>query len=69
MRNLLSTATVATIGLTCKAFLNLGLCELTVNNHHILLDALKDEEKRKEGTGIVTGKSTASLPASYPRLL
>ncbi|EIM84944.1 acyltransferase-domain-containing protein [Stereum hirsutum FP-91666 SS1] len=54
MRNLLSTATVATIGLTCKAFLNLGLCELTVNNHHILLDALKDEEKRKEGTGIVT---------------
>lgn len=49
----LSAATVATIGLTCKAVLKLGLCSMTVNGLPILLDALESDE-RAQGRGVVT---------------
>lgn len=52
----LSAATVATIGLTCKAVLKLGLCSMTVNGLPILLDALESDE-RAQGRGVVTGMS------------
>ncbi|KAI0065174.1 acyltransferase-domain-containing protein [Artomyces pyxidatus] len=53
MSKLLSTATVATIGLSCKAFINLGLCSMSVHGLQNLLKALESAE-RKDGRGIVT---------------
>jgi len=60
MTRLLSPVTVAATGLLCKAFLNSGLCSITVNNLHILLDAIRDDERRRRGQGVVTGMSPAS---------
>ncbi|KAG1820534.1 acyltransferase-domain-containing protein [Suillus subaureus] len=54
MAELLSTATITTTGLLCKAFLNSGLCSITVSNLHILLDALRNDERRRHGQGVVT---------------
>lgn len=51
---LLSTATITATGLLCKAFLNSGLCSITVSNLHILLDALRNDERRRHGQGVVT---------------
>ena len=53
---MLSTLTVTTIGLTCKAFLNSGLCSIQVNGLQTLKDALKSR-KRNSGQGIITGSS------------
>ncbi|KAF9224305.1 hypothetical protein BS17DRAFT_779613 [Gyrodon lividus] len=53
MAQLLSSAVITATGLTCKAFLNSGLCSITVGNLPILLDALKSEHKRN-GQGVVT---------------
>ena len=53
--NLLSVCTVTTVGLACKAFLNLGFCSsVTVNGLHYLMDAL-DDKGREKGKGVVTG--------------
>ncbi|KAG1874781.1 acyltransferase-domain-containing protein [Suillus subalutaceus] len=54
MTTLLSTATITATGLLCKAFLNSGLCSITVSNLHILLDALRNDERRRNGQGVVT---------------
>lgn len=54
MAELLSTATITATGLLCKAFLNSGLCSITVSNLHILLDALRNDERRRRGQGVVT---------------
>jgi len=50
---LLSTATVATVGLLSKAFLRLGTASVTVNGLPTLLHALESQE-RNNGRGIVT---------------
>ncbi|KIM67796.1 hypothetical protein SCLCIDRAFT_106811 [Scleroderma citrinum Foug A] len=55
MSQLLSTAVFAATGLTCKAFLNSGLCSITVSNLSVLLDALQCKARRKLGQGVVTG--------------
>jgi hypothetical protein len=68
-RNALSTLTVTTIGLACKAFLNLGFCSsVSVKGLHNLLDALSDEE-RKQGKGVVTGKSPIYTVSEAPELI
>ncbi|OAX43055.1 hypothetical protein K503DRAFT_732265 [Rhizopogon vinicolor AM-OR11-026] len=54
MVQLLSTATVTATGLICKAFLNSGLCSVTVSNLHVLLEALRNDERRRCGQGVVT---------------
>ena len=51
---LLSSVTVTAVGVTCKAFINLGFCSMTVNGLSVLLDALHSTE-RKNGRGIITG--------------
>ncbi|TFK73013.1 acyltransferase-domain-containing protein [Pluteus cervinus] len=54
MSGILSTATVASVGLTCKAFLNLGYCgSVTVNGLTNLVRAL-ESESRNRGQGVVT---------------
>lgn len=55
MSQLLSSAIISAVGLTCKAFLNSGLCSITVNNLPILLDALRCDSRRHSGQGLVTG--------------
>lgn len=52
MSQLLSSAVISAVGLTCKAFLNSGLCSITVSNLPTLLDALRSE---RTGQGLVTG--------------
>jgi hypothetical protein len=71
MAELLSTATITATGLLCKAFLNSGLCSITVSNLHILLDALRNDERRRHGQGVVTGLSCNSLwsPSAYTRVV
>ncbi|KAF5393658.1 hypothetical protein D9757_000297 [Collybiopsis confluens] len=49
----MSAVTVSAIGLTCKAFLNSGLCKISVNGLHNLVQALEGDE-RNHGRGIVT---------------
>ncbi|KAI6035522.1 acyltransferase-domain-containing protein [Pisolithus orientalis] len=53
MSQLLSTAVITATGLTCKAFLNSGLCSITISNLPVLLDALQDQSRRK-GQGLIT---------------
>ncbi|KAH7888044.1 acyltransferase-domain-containing protein [Phlebopus sp. FC_14] len=53
MSQLLSTAVVTAVGLTCKAFLNSGVCSITVSNLPVLLDALRSDQ-RCSGQGVVT---------------
>ncbi|OBZ72760.1 putative lysophosphatidylcholine acyltransferase [Grifola frondosa] len=54
MATLLSKATVGTIGLVCKAVLNLGYCSsVTVNGIENLFEALESEERDK-GRGVIT---------------
>ncbi|KAF9076524.1 acyltransferase-domain-containing protein [Rhodocollybia butyracea] len=72
--SLRSAATVSIIGLTCKAFLNSGLCRISVNGLHNLVQALEDDQ-RQHGRGIVTVSNHIStlddpvtwgiLPAKY----
>ena len=62
MQRVLSAATVTAVGLTCKAYLNSGLCSITVRGLPHLLDALKSSE-RKYGQGVVTGENQG--PISY----
>ena len=57
---LLTTLTVTTVGLTCKAFLNSGLCSIQVNGLQTLKDALKSH-KRNSGQGIITGSCCFQL--------
>lgn len=64
--NFLSICTVTTIGLACKAFLNLGFCSsVTVSGVHHLMHALQDNERSK-GKGIVTGASLPLLRCAPP---
>ncbi|TFK51525.1 acyltransferase-domain-containing protein [Heliocybe sulcata] len=50
----LSRANVATVGLTCKAFLKIGFCSsVSITGLDILLQALQSRE-RENGRGIVT---------------
>ncbi|KAF8558976.1 acyltransferase-domain-containing protein [Imleria badia] len=53
MPQLPSSAIISAVGLTCKAFLNSGLCSITVNNLPILSDALRSD-RRHTGQGLVT---------------
>ncbi|KAI9461407.1 acyltransferase-domain-containing protein [Russula earlei] len=53
MQRFLSAATVTSVGLTCKAYLNCGLCSISVRGLPHLLDALNSPE-RQSGQGIVT---------------
>ncbi|KAH7914376.1 acyltransferase-domain-containing protein [Hygrophoropsis aurantiaca] len=48
-----STAIAAATGATCKAFLNSGLCSITVTNLSVLLDALNSNQRPK-GQGVIT---------------
>ncbi len=59
----MSSITVTTIGLTCKAFLSSGLCTVTVNGLPTLVEALNSSQ-RENGCGVVTGRSN-SLPVDY----
>jgi hypothetical protein len=54
MQQILSAATVAAIGLSCKAYLHSGLCSITVRGLPHLLGALSSPE-RQSGQGVVTG--------------
>lgn len=58
MSGILSRLTVGTIGLTCKAFLNIGYCaSVKVNGLENLKKALYDEGRGSErecGRGIIT---------------
>jgi monolysocardiolipin acyltransferase len=61
MDRLLSTLTVTTIGLTCKAFLNLGFCSsVTVRGLPNFLKVLEDEERVNAGRGVITGEHICS---------
>jgi hypothetical protein len=55
MQQILSAATVAAVGLTCKAYLNSGLCSISVRGLPYLLDALESTE-RQSGQGVLTGE-------------
>ena len=55
MQRILSAATVAAIGLTCKAYLHSGLCSISVRGLPYLLEALNSPE-RQNGQGVVTGE-------------
>lgn len=60
----LSVATVTTVGLLCKGFMNLGFCSrVSVNGMHHLLDALYSNE-RNNGKGVVTVANHISVYAS-----
>jgi hypothetical protein len=49
----LSALTLTTVGLICKAYLNLGFCAgVRIRGQHYLTDALE----RNDGRGILTGK-------------
>jgi monolysocardiolipin acyltransferase len=52
--SLVSTATITVIGLTCKAFLNLGLVSCSVNGLSTLLHTLTSKS-RDHGQGVLTG--------------
>jgi monolysocardiolipin acyltransferase len=54
MLAVLSTATVSTVGLICKAFLNSGLCTVQVSGLQTLKAALENR-KRNSGHGVITG--------------
>ena len=70
MQQVLSAATVAAIGLTCKAYLHSGLCSISVRGLPYLLDALESPE-RQSGQGVLTGESFhISFPTSvFPPVL
>ncbi|KAJ3574527.1 hypothetical protein NP233_g1711 [Leucocoprinus birnbaumii] len=53
MSRLVSSATVAVVGLTCKAVLSSGFCSLTVNGLPILRNAL-ESAARDRGQGVLT---------------
>jgi monolysocardiolipin acyltransferase len=56
--SIVSKATVASIGLASKLFLNSGYCSsVKVNGIHHLLNELG----RKDGRGVITGASARSL--------
>lgn len=57
----LSTAVVSTVGLLSKAFLNSGLCALSLNGLHNLHTALNNPT-RTAGQGIITGKPPNTTP-------
>ena len=52
-QRVLSTLTVAYVGLTCKAVLSTGLCSVKVTGLNHLLNALQ----ANDGRGVVTGSS------------
>ena len=54
MQQILSAATVAAIGLSCKAYLHSGLCSISVRGLPHLLETLNSPE-RQTGQGVVTG--------------
>lgn len=56
MERLLSALTVTTIGLTCKAFLNLGFASVTVRGLPNFLQILEDEGRVTDGRGVITGQ-------------
>lgn len=61
MPALISTATVAAVGLACKTFLYSGYCgAVTVTGLSHLVEALHDEE-RNRGQGIITGTKPSYL--------
>ena len=62
MQRILSAATLTAVGLTCKAYLNSGLCSISVRGLPYLLDALNSRE-RNHGQGVVTGET--ERPISY----
>ncbi|KAI9437910.1 acyltransferase-domain-containing protein [Lactarius psammicola] len=53
MQQILSAATVAAIGLSCKAYLHSGLCSISVRGLPHLLEALNGPE-RQRGQGLIT---------------
>ncbi|KAH9016276.1 acyltransferase-domain-containing protein [Lactarius pseudohatsudake] len=64
MQQILSAATVAAIGLSCKAYLHSGLCSISVRGLPPLLEALNSPE-RQNGQGLVTVSnhlSTCAVP-------
>jgi len=60
MQRILSAATLTAVGLTCKAYLNSGLCSISVRGLPYLLDALNSSE-RKHGQGVVTGETLGPI--------
>lgn len=53
----LSALAIGTVGLACKAFLNLGFCaSVRVRGLDILQSALENEEEAFNGRGLITGK-------------
>ena len=47
--------TCSAVGLACKAFVNSGLCNVTVNRLSVLVDALRNVQL-STGPGILTGE-------------
>jgi len=56
----LALLTRYTVGLICKAFLNIGFGTMTVNGLPIFLDALRSA-RRHNGQGILTGELNERL--------
>jgi hypothetical protein len=56
LRSLLSVATIANVGLTCKLFLYSGLCSMRVNGLDVLKSVIDDSHRRAAGQGVVTGR-------------
>ena len=60
MQRALSAATLTVVGLTCKAYLNSGLCSISIRGLPYLLDALNSSE-RKHGQSVVTGETLGPI--------
>ncbi|KAI0048162.1 acyltransferase-domain-containing protein [Auriscalpium vulgare] len=60
MPNILSVVTATAVGLTCKTFINLGLCTMSVHGLPNLMKALESDERGK-GRGIVTVSNHVSV--------
>lgn len=67
MSTVLSTVTVTTVGLICKAVINSGFCSITVNGLPTLIRALEDD-RRSGGQGVVTGSYAHQIQNSPPPL-
>jgi len=50
-----SRTIVTAVGLTCKAFFNIGFYSVEVNGLPILINALENDARRSNGQGLVTG--------------
>jgi monolysocardiolipin acyltransferase len=55
------SATIASVGLVCKAFLHSRLCSVSVTGLSNLLHALEESQRKNDGRGVITGVFVISL--------